>query len=151
MFAEIERCVAVVEETKEEIKGIITGLDSETLNWTPLPTDANSIYQLVMHICGSEAQWIHETIGGIDVNRDRPAEFEASGDDVSVLQALLDANAYATTKVLESLTPEQLDEVRDTRTASGAMTVRQAILRQIHHHAVHLGHIQLTKQLYESQ
>jgi len=151
MLAEMEYYAAVLEETKAEIKDLIKELDSETLNWMPLTTDSNSIYQLVTHICGSEAQSVHKAIGGRPFDRDRDAEFEASGTESSVLQALLDSTANVTRAVLGEIGFESLDETRDTGTSAGAMTIRRIILRQIHHNALHLGHIQLTKQLYETR
>lgn len=149
MTTEIKECLRVLEEIKDEIRGIIKELNKEGLNWTPLsPEVTNSIYALVTHMCGSERQMIHQTIGGLRIDRDREAEFRAGGESPSELEGLLKSTSETSRQVLASLKPEQLEKSRDTG-LWGDITVRRAILRQIHHQALHLGQIQMTRQLYE--
>jgi hypothetical protein len=150
MIPEIEECANILEGIKEEILDTIRGLDGAALNWTPLSAEmTNSVYSLVVHICGSEAQMIHYLVGGLQINRDRDAEFRASGKSVAELETLMKNASKTTREVLESLDPEQLTEERDSG-LWGMFTVRRAILRQIHHQALHLGQVQLTKQMYEA-
>ena len=150
MISEIQECLRVLAEIKDEIKGIIKNLDQESLNWTPLsPEETNSIFSLVVHLCGSERQMIHHTIGQIKIERDREAEFRAKGESVNELERLLKETSETSREILESLTADQLEELRDTG-LWGEITVRRAILRQIHHQALHLGQIQITRQLYEA-
>jgi len=150
MTAEIKACLKVLEEIKDEITGILKDLSKEGLNWTPLSSEVtNSIYSLVVHMCGSERQMIHHTIGGLKLDRDREAEFRAEGESASELEELLMHTSKTSREILMSLTPDQLEETRDTG-QWGEVTVRRAILRQIHHQALHLGQIQMTRQLYEA-
>ena len=150
MISEIQECLRVLEEIKDEIRGIIINLDQESLNWTPLSSEeTNSIFSLVVHLCGSERQMIHHTIGQIKIERDREAEFRAKGESVNELERLLKETSETSREILGSLTAGQLEELRDTG-LWGEITVRRAILRQIHHQALHLGQIQITRQLYEA-
>lgn len=150
MISEIQECLRVLEEIKDEIRGIIINLDQESLNWTPLSSEeTNSIFSLVVHLCGSERQMIHHTIGQIKIERDREAEFRAKGESVNELERLLKETSETSREILGSLTADQLEELRDTG-LWGEITVRRAILRQIHHQALHLGQIQITRQLYEA-
>src|SRR5947209_12001152 len=41
---------------------------------------ANTAYQLVFHCCGMLEWWTREAMLGVDVGRDRGAEFEARGE-----------------------------------------------------------------------
>ena len=149
MISEIQECLRVLAEIKDEIKGIIKNLDQESLNWTPLsPEQTNSVYSLVVHLCGSERQMIHHTIGKLKIERDRDAEFRAKGESVNELETLMKDTSEASREILKSLTTEQLGELHDTG-LWGEITVRRAILRQIHHQALHLGQIQITRQLYQ--
>ena len=151
MISEIQECLRVLEEIKDEIKGIIKNLDQESLNWTPLsPEQTNSIFSLVVHLCGSERQMIHHTIGKLKIERDREAEFRAKGESVNELETLLKDTSETSREILKSLTSDQLEELRDTG-LWGEITVRRAIIRQIHHQALHLGQIQITRQLYEAK
>jgi len=150
MSSEIQECLRVLEEIKDEVREIIKNIDNEGLNWTPLSAEqTNSIFSLVVHLCGSERQMIHHTIGQLKIERDRESEFRARGESVSELETLLKDTSETSLEILESLTADQLGELRDTG-LWGEITVRRAILRQIHHQALHLGQIQITRQLYET-
>jgi hypothetical protein len=149
MIPEIEECANILDGIKDEILDTIRDLDEAALNWTPLSAEmTNSVYSLVVHICGSESQMIHHLVGGLQINRDRDAEFIAKGTSVAELEGLMKNASKTSREVLESLNAGQLTEVRDSG-LWGKFTVRRAILRQIHHQALHLGQVQLTKQLYE--
>ena len=54
-----------------------------------------------------------------------------------------------TEAILSPLTPGQMEEPRKWLTGSG--TVRRCILHAISHYAAHLGHMQLTYQLWVDQ
>jgi uncharacterized damage-inducible protein DinB len=150
MTSEIKECLRVLEEIKDEIRGTIKDLDEESLNWRPLSSEVtNSIFSLVVHLCGSEKQMIHHTIGRLKIKREREAEFRAKGESVNELETLMKDTSETSREILESLTSKQLEELRDTG-LWGEVTVRRAILRQIHHQALHLGQIQITRQLYEA-
>jgi hypothetical protein len=149
MIPEIEECANILDGIKDEILDTIRDLDEAALNWTPLSAEmTNSVYSLVVHICGSESQMIRHLVGGLQINRDRDAEFIAKGTSVAELEGLMKNASKTSREVLESLNAGQLTEVRDSG-LWGKFTVRRAILRQIHHQALHLGQVQLTKQLYE--
>jgi hypothetical protein len=53
--------------------------------------------------------------------------------------------------ILSKLTSSQLRETRKTSGPFGEVTVQWCILHQISHYAVHLGHIQLTRQGWEQR
>lgn len=149
MIPEIEESVGIMEGIKKEIGAIIQDMKEDELNWTPLSGEvSNSIYALVVHICGSEAYMIHQVVGGRQVKRNRDAEFIAHGESAAELETLMAETMKTTRDILDALTPSQLMETRDT--AWGPTKVLSAILRQIHHQALHLGQIQLTKQIYET-
>ena len=149
MIPEVEACLHIFEGIKGEIRESMKDLNEDGLNWTPLSGEvSNSVYAIVVHICGSEAYMIHKVVGGRQVERDRDAEFRAAGKSVKELEVLLEGHLAATREVLKSLESHQLEETRDSQW--GPTTVRRAILSQIQHQALHLGQIQITKQLYEA-
>jgi hypothetical protein len=49
-------------------------LSDDDVNWRPFP-GANSIANIVTHLCGNVGQWIVSAVGGAPLHRDRPAEF----------------------------------------------------------------------------
>ena len=131
-----------------ELARLLEGLPAEALNWKPPVKDTNSPYVLATHIAGSEANWIHQTIGGIDVQRNRDAEFVASGDSVDALMRRLAAVAATSEGILAGLSAADLDAVRPSR--HGERSVRYCILHVVEHTSRHVGQIELTKQLWEA-
>jgi uncharacterized damage-inducible protein DinB len=101
---------------------------------------------MTIHLAGSEAFWIKEIIGRQSIHRDRDAEFVAKGLGFSELAAKMEAGAKDTPSILSSLTSSQLEETRKFR--DRIVTVRWAILHVIEHWAMHIGHMQLTRQLW---
>ena len=123
--------------------------DAIVLNWTPPAADTNTIYQLLTHLTGSEAWWIHQVIGGEDVHRDRPAEFEAAGNNGAALKTRYETVARRSEEVLRGLAGTDLGAMRDT--SHGRQPVRWCIVHVIEHAARHIGHIELTSQMYRGQ
>ena len=80
-------------------------------------------------------------------NRDREAEFKVHGLNVDVLvKRLNDSFAYIRS-TLESLTVDNLAALRDFR--GRERSVAWILGHALKHTAIHLGHIQLMRQLWE--
>ena len=109
----------------------------------------NSLAVMAAHLAGSEAFWIKEIVARQPIQRNREAEFATRGISASELQARLDAAARNTEGILPLLKEGHLEEDRKVRDRS--VTVRWAILHVLEHTAQHLGHMQLTRQLYLAQ
>jgi uncharacterized damage-inducible protein DinB len=150
MEAEVQDYLTKLGVLKEEIRNAIQGLDDNAANWRPLPKDTNSIYAILCHLAGSESFWVTHVIGGETVNRDREAEFRASGHLSDVLDRW-ERIGRASESILSNLSYSQLAESRTVSTIIGVetFTVRHCILHVISHYAIHLGHIQITRQLCE--
>ncbi len=140
-----------IEDLRGQIATIVQTLPPEALNWRP-DADSNdhamnSVAVLAMHAAGAEHFWLGEVIGGLPPTRDRDAEFKTVVDDMAILTQTLQTVANQTHTVLESLTQIDLDGTRRAR--SRDVPVRWAILHVIDHTALHLGHIQITTQLWQ--
>ena len=137
---------------KEQIRDAIQGLNDEAANWRPLPKDTNSIYAILYHLMGVESHWIRQVIDRETIDRDREAEFRASGHLSEIVDRwgrVDETNG----RILGNLSSSQLGESRAVtlRTGVGSHTVRWCILHMISEYAIHLGHIQLTRQLWEQR
>jgi uncharacterized damage-inducible protein DinB len=150
MLNEIENYLAVLQDLRGQVKKLLQGLDGEALDWQPIQEKGelatNSMTAMAVHLAGSENFWIKEIIGGQPIQRNRDAEFASKGAGASELIARLDASGKDTEKVLPSLTAANLEETRKFRDRT--VTVRWAILHVIEHTAMHIGHMQLTRQLW---
>jgi uncharacterized damage-inducible protein DinB len=137
---------------REQIRDAIQNLDDEAANWHPVLKDTNSIFAILCHLTGSENYWVGQIISGKTVDRDREAEFRESGH-LSEIVDRWEEVGMASQRILSKLNSSQLGETRTVsiRPAPGSATVRWCILHQISHCALHLGHIQFTRQLWEQK
>ncbi len=153
MVNEIENYLSVLKDLRDQVKKSLEGLPVQALDWRPTEGEGelatNSLTVLATHLAGSESFWIKEMVGGQPIHRNRDSEFVTKGTSSSQLRARLEAAAKDTENILPSLTSAQLDETRQHR--DRRVTVRWAIVHVIEHTATHLGHIQLTRQLWMAQ
>ena len=140
---------------RSRLEQVVAALDEMTatqLNWRP-HDGANSAYALAAHTLGNARSFIIGIAAGRDIGRDRPAEFASSGDDALRLRS--DAAALITEieGVLSSLDPASLDDrLMPSQILWGEgpareVTRREAIIKTIGHASLHLGHIELTRDL----
>ena len=101
---------------------------------------------MAAHLAGSGTYLIKEVIGRQPIQRDREAEFVTRGVNPSTLKARVDAAAKSIEQVLSPFTVGQMEEDRKYRDRTA--TVRWIILHVIEHTALHLGHMQITRQLW---
>jgi len=133
-----------------QIRDAIKGLDDKGVNWHPLSEQANSIYAIISHLTGSESFWVRGVIGKQAIERDRDAEFRASGQLSELLQRW-EQVGRATETALGELTSSELAEPRTVPVfpGGGPATVRWCIAHIIGHYGIHVGHIQVTRQLWD--
>lgn len=124
-------------------------MDGESLGWVPTP-GANSISTIVIHIVGSEAETLR-SVAGLPGARDREAEFtDRSRTNGELLALLGDADELVDT--VDSLL--DADRLRSaialpTLPADEVRTGAAWLIANYGHAREHLGHIQLTRQLYD--
>ena len=150
MNPELEHYLHMIEDLRGQVRDLIADLPAEALNWRPLPEAedhaVNSLAVLAAHVAGAEHFWIAEVIGGYPATRDRPAEFAMHVDDPDNLLQRLDEVGVETQDVFSRLTEEDLDGMREAW--DKPVSVRWGILHVIDHTALHLGHMQITYQLW---
>jgi len=167
MLPELDNYLKRIEDLREQVSDLIADLPAEALNWRPLPPSVpapsallgtgaggteergdatNSLAVLAAHIAGAEHFWIAEVVGGRPPTRDRDAEFATQATDASELVCLLEKIGAETREVLSALSEADLDGVR--KVEGRKVPVRWGILHVIDHTALHLGHMQITYQLW---
>jgi len=127
---------------------IVNGLPQAVLDWTPGP-EMNSIHVLVVHVAGSERYWIGDVAGSDPSGRDRDAEFRSHGLDTDALIDLLDRTLAHSRAVLEQLEPADLERLRVSPRNGRQVTVAWCLAHALEHTALHLGHMEITRQLWE--
>jgi hypothetical protein len=130
----------------ERILACLDGLDAEGLNWRPPAPETNSLYVLAYHSMGSAEAAIIGELGGQPVDRDRDAEFTASGDSAAPLHARWEALRPRLREALARLTPADMERTVHHR-RFGAMSGRAYLILAAQHPAEHVGHAELTRDL----
>jgi uncharacterized damage-inducible protein DinB len=151
MEPEIKGYLTEFNVLRNEIQNAVWELNDEGANWHPLKVGTNSIYAILTHIMGADQFWIHQVIMGKEIRRDREAEFRASGS-LDELLTRWNTHWAVINSILEELDHSQLLEVRPVPSRpqqKEPITVQWIILHLISHYATHLGHIQLTRQLWD--
>ena len=128
----------------------IDGLPQEALDWVP-GLNMNSLCVLIVHLTGAERYWLGDVTGQDLSDRDRGGEFLARElDEITLKERLLDSLAYAR-DLLETLTLEDLDSNRTSPRDGRTFTVAWSIFHALEHTAIHVGHIQMVRQLWEQR
>jgi uncharacterized damage-inducible protein DinB len=150
MIPEIRHYLSSLEDMRSQVGGIIQGLNAEALNWRPpLPAGAdgvNSLAVLAVHVAGAEHFWIAECIGRYPATRVRDNEFKYVATSPDEALARLRKTGEETQAVLEKLTTDELEStfMKDDH----GVPARWAIHHIIYHSGLHIGHMQLTYQLW---
>ena len=150
MISELANYLERIEDLRSQISGLIAELPAEALNWRPIEGKddhaTNSLAVLATHIAGAEHFWIAEVVGDWPETRDRDAEFATVATNAAEIIQLLEKNALETREVFSTLGESELNGTRQTR--GRTVPVRWCILHVIDHTSLHLGHMQITYQLW---
>ena len=132
------------------IERAIESLPPEALDWVPGP-DMNSLGVLAVHVAGAERYWIGNVVGNDPSGRDRSAEFLIRGLDATALKARLTETLAHSQAVLERLTVADLEATRVSPRDGRVFAAAWCLAHALEHTALHLGHMQLTRQLWDMQ
>ena len=138
----------LLQERHNEILEALEGLPPAALDWTPGP-EMNSISVLVYHLTGSERYWIGDIAAQESSHRDRDAEFRVHDMGPDILRKRLTDNLEYVRQVLDKMSIQDLESVRVLPSGRRELTVAWALLHALEHATLHLGQIQITRQLWE--
>ena len=138
-----------LEELHTDVLSAIGDLPQDTLDWVPFP-GGNSINVIVTHIAGAEKYWLGDVVAGEPSGRDRDAEFKTEGSDFGQLSSLLDESMAFGRTVLGKFDFESLAATRESPRNGKLIAVGWSLGHTLKHTAIHLGHIQITRELWEN-
>ena len=137
-----------LEELHQEILHAINGHPQDAFDWTPF-TGSNSLSILIIHLSDAERYWFSDVVSGVPSGRDRDSEFKVKNLKPGVLTARLHESWSYGAQVLENLDLNDLETKRRSSRNDRDVSVTWALEHALKHTAVHLGHIQITRQLWE--
>jgi uncharacterized damage-inducible protein DinB len=130
------------------IKEAIAELPQEAIDWSP-GEGINSLGVLVIHTAGAERYWIGDVIGRDPSGRVRDDEFIVEGLSAANLFKRLDEVFSHSQRTLATLELEDLDSVCTSPRDGRKLSVAWCLAHALEHTALHLGHIQITKQWWQ--
>ena len=131
-----------------EIEKALEALPVEALDWKPGP-EMNSLAVLIVHLTGAERYWVGDVVKGESSDRDRNAEFQASGLSAAVLmKRITDLDAYEKA-AFDGMAVSVLEEERVSPRDGRPYSVAWALSHALEHTALHVGHIQMLSQLWK--
>ena len=150
LLSELDNYLQRIEDHHKQIIDLIANMPREGLNFFPITLPdlqvSNSLAVLTTHIAGVEHHWIGEVLGGLPPTRDRASEFAIRVRNSAPLIDMLNNGFAETLRIFSKLSENDLNknyEVEDKLVPG-----RWAILHVVDHTSLHLGHMQLTYQLW---
>jgi len=139
------------EQLHDQIRGEIDGLDDAALNWSP-GAGANSIATIVTHVVGSEAETLR-CVATVPCARVREAEFALGTRSVAEVLGELDAADALIAALWSEIGANRLRATvaLPTLPAHERRTGLTWLVGNYGHGREHVGHIQMTKQLYRAR
>jgi uncharacterized damage-inducible protein DinB len=143
---------AILRSAREDLHAAVDGLPAAALTWRPAGDDTNSIATLASHSLLSARAWLSVAVDEPVGDRDRDAEFDVTAAGADQLLAFAGG-----------LFDECLDLIDKDRTVDwGAMRqhwdpgrdiqmfAAWALIHALEHLREHIGHIGLTRQLWDA-
>ena len=130
----------------------IADLDDEAVNWRPPVPGGNSLLVLVTHALASAEEHVVGKAAGKTVVRNRDAEFVVTGgsDHLAARAAEVRRRIDDALAGLEG----RLDQERDPPVGTWPAprgTARDRLIHSVSHTAEHVGHAQMTRDLYAAK
>jgi hypothetical protein len=146
----VSTVLRLFDQVHDQVRQEIAGLDDLALNWTPT-RGANSIATIITHMVGSEAETLR-CVAGVPCTRHRHDEFSGgrrTADDVvdelgTADRLIAELGPRITTDRLVSLVSLPTLPADERRPGLTWLVGNYGHARE------HVGHIQLTKQLYQA-
>lgn len=152
-MSEASRSAFLLELLCRDLLAELEKTSGEELNRPVKIPEANSLFAIATHTLGANRAWILGFVGGRQIQRNRDAEFAASGT-FDELRAGFDEFILAMHEVLDAVPDAEME--RETAApgyrpeyAGSPRTVRDCVQHMIDHTALHLGHAQVTRQLLQ--
>lgn len=127
----------------------IAGLPDGALDWSP-GLEMNSLGVLMAHTLGATRFWIGDVAGGDPSGRVREAEFMTAGVSAAELIAHSHEALTHSQSVLSRLLLADLNAIRKVPGSDREVTGAWAILHALDHMALHVGHMEITRQLWDA-
>jgi hypothetical protein len=158
MIGESRDFLAKLDEMTGQVVRLMTAAPAAALDWQPGP-DTNAAPAIVTHALGATRHWIIAIIGGRSSDRVREAEFRAGSGNMKDLRERVQQLLIEAREVMEPMSTADFDATCQAARMTGSafaaenpnMSVRSAALHVVEHLGTHIGHLELTLQLFQQR
>lgn len=135
------------QEIHRDVRKVFVDLPAQALDWES-GAEMNSICILVVHLTGAERYWVGDVAMSEASERNREAEFQVRGLTINALLEPLEAADQYLTTAFDRLTLVDLETAHVSPRSLKTFSVGWALLHALEHSALHLGHLQIIRQLW---
>jgi Protein of unknown function (DUF664) len=146
----IEAARTILDASLGGMRAAISGLTPEALSWRPAGDETNPMTVLTVHALHATRWWLLIATGASLPDRDRDAEFRATPASVGDLESFFDGVADECRAALDTDDPFDAGVIRTDPRTGEQVTAAWALLHAIEHLQEHVGHTQLTRQLWDA-
>jgi Protein of unknown function (DUF664) len=146
---EVDVWLWYVDKALDEMCAIVTELGDDLANRRPDLPGANSPYAILTHCCGVMEGWGGEVIANRPIQRDRPAEFRATGSVADLVAKVTESKERLRADVVgvQWLSPPA-GPVDDDDAATPLGQTQGGVLLHVYEElSQHLGQMELTRDL----
>jgi uncharacterized damage-inducible protein DinB len=154
MTTTIDRMAHMLELLARDVLHTLKDVPEDVLNAEVEVPEANSLFAIATHLLASSRVWTQVAIAGEAFDRDRDSEFVATGT-FEELSASYETWIAAMHAALDGMPDRELDretgfepyrpDLLAAEPETGSMTVAHCLGHCMDHIAIHLGHIQVTR------
>ncbi len=142
----IEAARVTFDDSLGELRGVVAGSTAAELDRRPGADDTNSIAVLTVHALSSARWWLSLAMGAPPPERDRASEFLAVTTSTDDLLSFVDEMAEDCRSLLDA--GGSFEPAAVCVNGSEEVTAIWALIHALEHLREHVGHAQLTSQLF---
>jgi uncharacterized damage-inducible protein DinB len=146
----------IINDYLAELRTAVDGLPDEAVNWKPAGDDTNSIAVLTIHNLNSTRSWISIAVGAPLPDRNRDLEFDTRAENAAELLSLIDEVGSQILALLDGAGDIDWAENRRTHLRPDPelpnyVPAAYGVMHAVEHFSQHVGHVTLTRQLWDAR
>ena len=144
----LEAARSIIDESLDAMRAAIAGASADALNRRPAGDDSNPIAVLAVHALSSTRWWLSTALGRPVPERDRPSEFLTTVAGADELLGMFDPIAADCRALLSTDVAFDPGAIREDPRDGDQVTAAWALIHAVEHLREHVGHAELTRQLF---
>ena len=153
---ELRVYAAYIRRIAADAVATLQDLSARQLNWKTGEDGSNTMFAIATHMVAMGEYWVLCLVGGADIVRARQAEFHAVGSAAEIVLRFQDWSQACDvlciglgSEVLAEIARVPIEYFQSGGFGSGVLSKRECLMHVVEHSALHLGQLQILRQLVE--